>query len=395
MRILLVGQFFDPEPSFKGMNFARALVARGHQVEVLTGFPNYPGGIVYPGYRIRPFQREWMDGIPINRVALYPSHSRSSLGRALNYLSFAASGTLGALLAVSRADVAYVYHPPATAVIPAMAMRAIRRIPYVLDVQDLWPDTLAATGMVPAGLPLRMVDTLVRATYRNAAHVVVQSHGFRECLLARGIPAEKVTVVYNWCDAPSLRGSDAEVGELVATAPREHFTILFAGTMGLAQGLDTVLDAAALCTTRLPNARFIFVGGGSDRERLERSSKKRGLQNVEFHPPRPPRAMPELFTQADVLLVHLKDEPLFRITIPSKTQAYLAIGKPVLMARSRPGSRRAGRARGSRHHLYAGRPRSNRACTYRAPRRGASGAIAHGPRRSTLLRREALARRRR
>jgi glycosyltransferase involved in cell wall biosynthesis len=328
VRILLLSQFFEPEPVFKGMLFARALVRRGHEVEVLTGFPNYPGGNLYPGYRLRAFSREVMDGIPINRAYLYPSHDRSALKRSANYLSFALTGSLAALTRLRRPDVVYAYHPPASAVVPAIALRLLRGVPYVLDVQDLWPDTIAATGMLSRRLPLAILSGLTNATYRHASHVVVQSEGFRRTLVERGVPEEKLSVIHNWCDDTALLGS-APPSPAGADAT---LTVLFAGTMGLAQGLESVLTAAALCRDRLPRTRFVFVGGGTERGRLEALARERGLVNVEFLARRPPAEMPELFRQADVLLVHLKDDPLFSITIPSKTQAYLAAGKPILMA---------------------------------------------------------------
>ena len=148
MKILFLTQWFDPEPTFKGLTFARALVDRGHQVEILTGFPNYPGGRLYPGHSVKLRKRESMEGIPVTRVALFPSHDRSAIRRVANYLSFACTAATVGAFSVQPPDVVYVYHPPATIAFPAMVLKAIRRVPFVLDMQDLWPDTLEATGMV-------------------------------------------------------------------------------------------------------------------------------------------------------------------------------------------------------------------------------------------------------
>jgi len=330
VRILMLTQWFDPEPTFKGLEFARKLAARRHEVEVLTGFPNYPGGKLYPGYRVRPWQRESIDGISIVRVPLYPSHDRSALRRAWNYLSFALAATLLGPFLLRRPDVIYAYHPPGTIGLPALVLRRWFRAPVVYDVQDLWPDTIASTGMLRAGGPaMRVLDRFCRFVYRRADRVVVLSPGFRDTLIQRGVAADQLDVIYNW--APEQQPEPAAaIAQRTDTASR--FTVVFAGTMGLAQGLDAVLDAAARCTATVPQARFLMVGGGVDQERLAQLASDRQLPNVEFTGRLPLAATQALLKGADALLVHLKDDLLFTITIPSKTQAYLAAGKPVIVA---------------------------------------------------------------
>jgi lipopolysaccharide/colanic/teichoic acid biosynthesis glycosyltransferase/glycosyltransferase involved in cell wall biosynthesis len=327
MRILILSQWFDPEPTFKGLAFARELVSRGHTVEVLTGFPNYPGGQLYPGYRVRPWKIESMEEIRVCRVALYPSHDRSAVGRILNYLSFAvASAILGSML-VHRPDVIYVYHPPGTIALPALVLRSWFSAPIVYDVQDLWPDTIAATGMLSNRLGLKLLDRLCRFVYRQADRVVVLSPGFRKILIERGVEASRIDVIYNWCNEPAPPGAPP-----VPLGAAGDFVVLFAGTLGLAQALDAVLEAASLCRSQVPLARFVFMGSGVDSNRLERKAHEKQLDNVRFLPRQPMAAMDPILSAADVLLVHLKDDPLFRVTIPSKTQAYLAAGRPILMA---------------------------------------------------------------
>lgn len=327
MRVLLLSQWFDPEPTFKGLTFAQELARRGHQVEVLTGFPNYPGGKLYPGYRVHLWQRESVNGISILRVPLYPSHDQSALGRVLNYCSFAVSASVGCLF-VRRPDIIYAYHPPATIGLPALVAKTIYRAPLVYDIQDLWPDTVAATGMVRSAWILGLLSRWCRFVYRKADRLVVLSPGFKRALSQRGVPEDRIEVIYNWCNESTI-AADSQPRR--ASAER-IFKVLFAGTMGLAQALDSVLEAARICASSLPHARFVFVGGGVDRDRLERKSQEMALTNVQFLPRMPMREMGRVLSDADVLLVHLKNDPLFGITIPSKTQAYLAAGKPVLMA---------------------------------------------------------------
>jgi colanic acid biosynthesis glycosyl transferase WcaI len=331
VRILFLTQIFDPEPTSKGLTFARELARRGHRVEVLTGFPNYPGGRVYPGHRIRLAQWEEHEGIRVLRVPLYPSHDRSALRRVASYASFALSAAALGPVLTRRPDVVYVYHPPATIGVPALVQRFLRGVPLVYDVQDLWPDTLRATGMVSSRWVLKAVEAWCGLMYGLAARIVVLSPGFRARLLERGVPPEKIDVIYNWCDETSvLRAGHGSTGD-APTRGDGAFTVVFAGTMGLAQGLDVVLDAASRLAGSLQHVRFLLIGGGVDRPRLVSRAAAMKLPNVQFLDPRPMREMGSVLASADALLVHLRDDPLFRLTIPSKTQAYLAAGKPILM----------------------------------------------------------------
>lgn len=332
MRILLLTQWFEPEPCFKGLQFAKALVQRGHSVEVLTGFPNYPGGKLYPGYRIRLWQRQSIEGIRVIRVPLIPSHSRSVVGRIGNYLSFACSAaTLGLLLA-SKPDIVYVYHPPASIGLPALLFRYLRRAKVVYDIQDLWPDTLEATGMVNSSLLSYAMGKWCGHVYRGATQIVVLSPGFKRLLVARGVPERKVEVIYNWCDERNLAEVPPELGREEEDLLRGRFNILFAGNMGAAQGLHTVLSTAELVQESNPSIQFVFVGDGIEKPRLQDRARAAGLKNVCFLPRRSSREVQALYTRVDALLVHLKADCLFEVTIPSKTQAYLMAGRPIIMA---------------------------------------------------------------
>jgi lipopolysaccharide/colanic/teichoic acid biosynthesis glycosyltransferase/glycosyltransferase involved in cell wall biosynthesis len=329
MKILILTQWFEPEPTIKGLLFARELAARGHEVEVLTGFPNYPGGKIYPGYRVRPWVREKIAGVQVLRVALYPSHDNSGFHRALNYISFALSAAVIGTALIRRPDVVYVYHPPITIGFAAVVIGFLRRVPFVYDIQDLWPDTVAASGMMSNPIALTLLGKLCKVVYRCARHITVLSLGFKEQLVRRGVPPDKIDVIYNWCDETALKLKGGPVTRLCSA---DRFSILFAGTMGHVQGLDSVLRAAQICQTAVPAAEFLFMGGGVDRDRLQSMALEMHLDNVRFLPRQPMHAMGEILAGADALLVHLKDDPLFSITIPSKTQVYFATGKPILMA---------------------------------------------------------------
>ena len=330
IRVLLLTQWFDPEPTFKGIVFARELMRQGFDVEVVTGFPNYPGGKLYPGYRIKWLQREVIDGVQVTRLPLYPNHDQSAIKRVLNYASFAASALVYGLFMAKRADVMYAYHPPLTVGIAASFIRLFRRIPVVYDIQDMWPDTLRATGMLNNPKALGIVAAVCRWVYRRVDRIVVLSPGFKRLLVERGVPAAKVDVIYNWADEAALA---APTGQLPAAFPGpDRFRILFAGNMGKAQALRAVLDAAALLQAQGSRVCFVMLGGGVELGTLKQQAAQRGLTNVVFLPAVPMAEVGNYLQAADALLVHLRKDPLFEITIPSKTQAYMAAGKPLLMA---------------------------------------------------------------
>lgn len=330
MRILLLTQWFDPEPALKGLVFARALRDRGHEVEVLTGFPNYPEGRVYEGYRVRPWQREEMDGVRVNRVALYPSYDRSGVRRIANYLSFAASAAALGPRLVRRPDVVYVYN---LITLNAAARRLKRKYgcPVVYDVQDLWPESVADSGMLSNPALLRCLTGWSNRVYRAADAVAVLSPGFKRNLTERSVAKESIEVIYNWSDEASIHACPRDEALARELGMAGRFNVVFAGTMGVLQALDCVLEAAQSVAEVCPDIQFVFVGGGTEAPRLARKSADLGLRNVRFLPRVPRPEIGRILSLADGLLVHLKRNPLFEVTIPSKTQAYMSVGRPVLM----------------------------------------------------------------
>lgn len=329
-RVLLLTQWFDPEPTFKGLVFARELVSQGFDVDVITGFPNYPGGKLYAGYKIKLIQRETIDGVNIMRVPLFPSHDQGAVKRVLNYVTFAFSALICGLFVTKRPDVIYAYHPPLTVGITAAFLRVFRRVPVVYDIQDMWPDTLRVTGMFSNERALKLVSAVCDWVYRRSDQLVVLSPGFKRLLIERGVPESKIEVIYNWCAEDVFSVPENVIP--ISFSDMEKFHILFAGNMGKAQALDSILDAAALLQYKAPELVFVFLGGGLEVKRLQQQSVKQSLDNVVFLPPVPMSEVGRYLNAADALLVHLKKDPLFMITIPSKTQAYMSVGKPILMA---------------------------------------------------------------
>lgn len=333
MRILLITQLFQPEPNhLKGLAFAKELVMLGHEVEVLTGFPNYPGGKIYQGYRQRWCQRETIEGISIIRVPLYPDHSSSGFRRMFCYLSLALSACIPGLFLVRRPDVVHVYQGPATLALPAIVLRLLRGLPYLLDIQDLWPESVTSSGMLSMPGLTFFLNKWSDLAHRLATKIIVLSPGYKRMLAARGVETSKIHIVYNWCDESQMykQADEGEASDPFGLAG--CFTVVYAGNLGRVQALDAVLEAAFLLHQELPEVRFVFVGDGIDTDRLKEIVSCTGLDNVRFIPRQPISEIGDILDKADALMIHLRDDPLCRVGIPQKTQAYLAAGRPVIVA---------------------------------------------------------------
>jgi colanic acid biosynthesis glycosyl transferase WcaI len=333
VRLGVITQWYDPESGSAAVAGAicRALAAHGHELHVLTGFPNYPTGRVYPGYRIRPYQYEWRAGVHVHRVPLLPSHDRSALRRAATYLSFGGSAAARWRL-LRSADAWLVYSTPATAALPALVARARYRPPYVLLIQDLWPDTVVDSGFLAPGwlrdVAVRGLHRFCDASYRRAAAVVVTSPGMAELLRGRGVPGSKLSVVPNWVDETVFRPVPRDP-VLAQRLGQDGFVVMYAGSLGELQGLETAVEAVRLLAD-LPDVRLVFAGSGVAESRLRAAAH--GMSNVVFLGQQAPERMPDLLAQGDVQLVSLRDRPLCHITLPSKLQATLAAARPVIGA---------------------------------------------------------------
>lgn len=327
----MITQIFAPELSLV-LSLAKGLKQSGHDVQVLTGFPNYPGGKVYPGYKIRLWQRETIDDVPVLRVALYPSHDNSSFMRAVNYASFACiSASIGLFLSKTP-DIVYAYDPLGNIGFSALSFHLLKGIPFVYHIADLFPDTLAVSGMFYSKSVFSVMEKWCLFVYKHASRIVVQSPGFKNALLSRGVSDNKIHLVYNWCpDENQIRPLDRDEMLANSLGLANRFNIVFAGPIGKAQALDAVLDAAHMIAGQFPVIQIVLVGDGIAAARLRARITDEKLVNVLFLPWRSAKDIAAILALSDVALVHLKDEPLFRITIPGKTQAYMSAGKPILM----------------------------------------------------------------
>lgn len=333
MRVLILSHYYSPEPIPKPGDLAVALVERGHSVSVITGFPNYPEGRIYPGFRLSLWSHCDVDGIPVIRAYQYPYHGKSAFLRFCNYFSFVLTAPIASLFA-PRCDVIYVWHPPLTVGLAAWFVSLIRRAPFVYDVQDIWPESAVLSGMLKQGFITRMLTRLEKFVYSKAAHLFVVTQGARANLIEKNVPPSKVSVMSHWIDEHAFARQDRDRRNEVR---REHgwesrFVVMFAGNMGIVQALDRVIEAAERLKA-VEDVLFIFVGDGADKERLLDLAAKANLgRTLQFINRVPAAAMPDLMAGADALLVHLKYSPLSEFIIPSKTYAYLAAGKPIIMA---------------------------------------------------------------
>ncbi len=335
MKFLIVTQYFWPE-TFIVNDLAEELAAKGHQVTVFTGKPNYPEGRLYPGYRAAGISsEEHPSGVLIHRVPLRPRGGGGALNLTLNYLSFLFSGLLRfpRLASSQRYDVILFFAPsPMTSAITAIPLKYLTRAHLAIWVQDLWPESLSATGFVSNRAVLFLVRQLVKLIYRAADTLLIQSRAFYAPVAALADP-EKIAYLPNFSRAHTpYPGSDVRrLPDTLRETLQRHFCIVFSGNLGTAQSLDTVLDAAEMVSD-IPDLRVVLVGSGSLSAWLEQQVAERRLDNVVLAGRLPVALMPELYTLSQGLLVTLRDQEIFSYTVPSKVQGYLAAGKPILAA---------------------------------------------------------------
>jgi colanic acid biosynthesis glycosyl transferase WcaI len=333
----MLSQWFGPEPGAATVPtvLADGLVDRGHDVRVLTGFPNYPTGRVYPGYRqsLR-FREAPRQRLELRRVPLYASHDQRAAQRALNYVSFAGSAlALGARDLVDR-DAIWVYNSPATVPVVADRLRRRRGVPYLLHIMDIWPDSVLDSGMLNGGRASdavgRVLTTLVRKGYEGASRIAVISPGQIDLLVSRGVPASLLSYCPVWADERIFYPRPTDRSPLPASAREASKVLMYAGSIGHVQGLDAAVRAAA--AVRATGLHLVLVGSGIAEDGLRALVTELGVDNVHFMGRRDPEEMGELGAAADVHLVSLADTPLLRVTMPSKLASVMAMGRPVVLS---------------------------------------------------------------
>ncbi|KXK58500.1 glycosyltransferase WbuB [Micromonospora rosaria] len=324
MRIGVLSYHFPPEPAFVPGSLAEELAARGHEVRVLTGFPDYPGGPVYPGWRQRWHHETRGERLTVRRVPRFTADGAGPRGRLAAQLSFAATVAAAGRGFLRGIDALYVCHHPAGAFAAAALGRVLPRVPTVLHVQDVWPGE-EADGDRWA----QRIAAASRSAYRSADRIAVSAPSMRDLVTAAGAPADRVRLVLNWTDERLFRPvtPGAQARRLVGGAGR--CVVMHAGTMGAQQGLETAVRAAAALEHTV---HLVLVGSGAQELRLRALTADLGLRNVRFVPRRSALDMPELYAAADYQLVTARDLPELRGTVPAKVQAALACAAPVVAA---------------------------------------------------------------
>lgn len=333
MKILFLSHYFPPEvnaPANRTHEHCRRWVQDGHQVTVITGVPNHPRGRIFPGYSNRWIQEETIDGIRVIRTWMYLTPNSGFLRRVANYLLFALTAVLASPRA-ERPDVVVATSPQFFVGVAGALVAKIKRRPFVLEIRDLWPKSIVELGQLGPGPILSALEALERWLYRSADGVVVNTRTFHDHITARGVASESIELVYNGID-PALFKPRPKNRELLARHGLENrFTIAYVGTLGLAHGLTLLVDVAERFASR-PEIQFVLIGDGADREKIEADVAKRGLENFHMLGLQPRDAMPDWIASIDVLLVMLRDLPVFETVIPSKIFEFLAQERPVILA---------------------------------------------------------------
>jgi len=328
MRILIVSQYFWPE-TFRINDLVKELVVRGHDVSVLTGKPNYSQGKIYKGYSFFSHNRDEYYGAKIYRVPLIPRGKGTGLQLVFNYLSYVVSASTFVAFNRKKFDVSLTFAiSPITQMYPALLHKKLYASRAHLWVQDLWPESVAAAGIMDSSAILKGLTKMVRNIYKKSDGVLVQSEAFIPSVLQKGILIDKIHYIPNWAEDIFTNRVEENVNKYREIIPK-GFVVMFAGNMGEAQDFESIVNAAER-TRHIHDIKWVIVGDGRKREWVETEIKKRNLSDTFFLLGRfPVEEMPYFFSLADIMLLTLKDEDIFSLTIPSKVQSYLAFGKPI------------------------------------------------------------------
>ncbi|MBI3947194.1 MAG: glycosyltransferase family 4 protein [Armatimonadetes bacterium] len=334
MNVLFVSNYFPPEvnaPAVRLHDHARLWVEEGGHIEVLTAVPNFPEGVVYKGYRNR-LTREEIDGIPVTRVPVYLAENRGRLKRALSYASFMLSAIRHHRRVRRRPDVVAATSPQLLVGAAGYVISRLRRVPFVLEIRDLWPESIVAVGAMHPNLIIRTLERLGDFLYHKADRIVVVTDSFKRILAARGIDAGKIVVLKNGVVPGDL--NQPPDPEALADLRRRHdlegkFVAAYVGTIGMAHRADILLEAARLC--RDPDIVFMVIGAGAARAELEARASALQLPNFRLIEKQPREVIRHYLNLMDVSVIHLRDDPVFRAVLPSKLFEAMITGKPMVL----------------------------------------------------------------
>lgn len=352
IHVLFVTPYYPPEkgaPMVRISETAKMLVKRGYRVTVLTTFPNYPTGIVPAEYRGHMCRQEQRDGVRVIRVWSYIRPNKGFLLRILAQLSFGCLAPLLARSAIERPDLMIVESPPLFDAIAGRLLAWRYRCPFIFTVADLWPESAIQLGILRNRLLIRMAEWLEWSTYRKAGAVWAVTEGIRDALLQKELAAERVFLLTNGVDTTTFRPlpkAEARAG----FGWDDRFTVVYAGTHGLAHGLTCVLDAAERIAA-VADVHIVFVGDGATKNELIADARRRNLTNVTFLDPLPHDRMPLLLSASDACLVPLRRLPLFEGALPSKMYEIMACARPILLGADGEARRLVEKEAGAAHYF--------------------------------------------
>jgi len=332
MRIMFLTHYFPPEigaPQARMFELAKRLDEIGDEVTVVTAFPNYPTGVIQEGYRDRFAMEERMDGVRVVRRWVFATPNSGFFKRILNWLSFVVT-SLTTLRQVGPLDVIFVQSPPLPIGIATLAFSRLKRAPFVFNVSDIWPQSAVELGMLRSKFAIRLAEMLEMHIYRRASRVTVPTPGMLERLASRRVPREKLVLLTNGVDTAAYQPQPPDENLAAQLGLNGHKVFLYAGTHGLSQGLDVILEAAKL--THDSDVLYVLAGEGADKAALVAKARSQGITNVRFLPNQPKSSMPALLNLAYAGIISLKPLDLFRSALPSKMFESMAVGQPLVAA---------------------------------------------------------------
>lgn len=331
MKILYVSQYFPPEmgaPAARVYELSREWARLGHDVTVLTGFPNHPVGKVFEGYRGEWVRRETVDGIKVVRVPIFAAANKGFFRRVLNYVSFFLSACTFGLFLTERPDVLIGTSPQFLTAVAALFLSFLKRVPFVFEVRDLWPRSIVEVGaMKKDSFVIKVLEKVEHFLYKHADYIVPVTDSFVKEIGAHGIPSERMAVITNGVDLNLFQPRPRDEARTALGLP-PGFLVTYVGTHGMAHGLDLVLDIAK--RVEPDGIRFLLVGEGAEKARLKARAAAEKIENVTFWDQQPRDRVAKIYAASDLCLVLLRNLPLFNTVIPSKIFEFMGAGRPIL-----------------------------------------------------------------
>lgn len=335
MKIIYLSQFYYPEPHSIHKELAETMANFGHEVIVVTSYPNYPIGKIYDGWKQKIFgQWDTINGVSVLRCPVWPSHSKTIVFRGLHFLSFTFSSTVLLLFRVPKADVFLVHHPPPSLALIAWLNNRCGKCPYIFRMADLWPEFIESAGVSANNLLMIVVDCVMKFIYRTTSHIIVPSPGFKRRLIDKGVPEDKITIVHNYADETTYYPIEADQ-KLKRTLMLQNndIIIVYAGNIGDPQRIDVLIDAMKIIKHKnRQEIKLFIIGDGSCVSDLKNKCFNNGIKSVTFFEQMLPEEVNRYYSIADALFIQLEDKLIWNDTIPSKIYAYMLAGRPIIAA---------------------------------------------------------------